>query len=187
MADVRPAVFLDRDGTVIEDPGFLHEAERVTLLAGAAEAVARLRRAGFAVVTVSNQSGIARGLFGLRDYRAVEARLAEELAEHGASLDGSYYCPHHPAYTGPCACRKPGWALFEQAAVDLGLDLARSWWIGDRVRDILPSRQLRGKGVLVETGFGVAERADALALGFPVSASLAGAVNEYVLRYLPDP
>ena len=187
MADRRRAVFLDRDGTLIEDPGFLHEADRVALLPGAADAVARLTQAGFAVVTVSNQSGIARGLFGVRDYRAVEARVAELLARHGAKLDGSYFCPHHPSYTGPCDCRKPGTKLFEQAASDLGLDLERSWWIGDRVRDIVPGRRLRGQSVLVETGFGGAERADALALGFPVAASLAGAVNEHVLRYLPDP
>jgi len=187
MGEGRPAVFLDRDGTLIEDPGFLHEAERVALIPGAADAVARLNRAGFAVVTVSNQSGIARGLFGERDYRAVEARLADLLAERGATLDGSYFCPHHPNYTGPCDCRKPGTALFERAARELGLDLARSWWIGDRVRDVVPGRRLRGQSVLVETGFGGAERADALALGFPVAASLAGAVNEHVLRYLPDP
>jgi D-glycero-D-manno-heptose 1,7-bisphosphate phosphatase len=187
MVECRRAVFLDRDGTLIDDPGFLHEPDRVTLLPGAADAVARLNRAGFAVVTVSNQSGIARGLYGVDDYRAVEDRLAALLAEHGARLDGQFHCPHHPEVTGPCDCRKPGSALFERAAEELALDPAASWWIGDRARDLEPARRFGGQAVLVETGHGPAERAGAAALGYPIVPSIVEAVNEHVLRYLPEP
>lgn len=187
MVERRRAAFLDRDGTLIDDPGFLREPDRVTLLPGAADAVARLNAAGLAAVTVSNQSGIARGLYELDDYLAVEDRLLALLSERGARVDGRYYCPHHPDFTGPCGCRKPGVDLFERAAADLGLDLARSWWIGDRVRDLLPSRHFGGRAVLVETGQGATEREEAISLGFPTVPSIFEAVSEHVLRYLPDP
>ncbi|MGH7673553.1 MAG: D-glycero-alpha-D-manno-heptose-1,7-bisphosphate 7-phosphatase [Gemmatimonadales bacterium] len=147
MADgSRPAVFLDRDGTIVEDPGpgFLHEPAKVRLFPGAGEAIRRLREAGFLVVTVTNQSGIARGLYTAADYEAVQRRLVELLATHGARLDASYFCPHHPQFTGPCDCRKPGTKLFLDAQRELGIDLARSWWVGDRLSDVQPARLLGG-------------------------------------------
>src|SRR5260370_16939506 len=101
------AVFLDRDGTIVEDPGCLHEPGKVRLLPGAGEAIHQLNEAGFLVVTVSNQSGIARGRYTVVDYEAVQRRLAELLASHQARLDGSYFCPHHPDVTGPCDCPNP--------------------------------------------------------------------------------
>jgi len=103
----RRAVFLDRDGTIVEDPppGYLHEPGKVRLLPGAAEAIRRLNTAGFLVVTVSNQSGIARGMYTVAEYAAVQRRLGELLTAHGARLDGAYFCPHHPDLTGPCDCR----------------------------------------------------------------------------------
>src|SRR5216684_8061988 len=130
----RRAVFLDRDGTIVEDPppGYLHDPARVRLLPGAAEGIRQLNSAGFLVVTVSNQSGIARGLYTVADYAAVQRRLAELLEAHGggAHLDGAYFCPHHPRFTGPCECRKPGLKLFRDAAAALDIDLKRSWWVG---------------------------------------------------------
>ncbi|MGH7674454.1 MAG: D-glycero-alpha-D-manno-heptose-1,7-bisphosphate 7-phosphatase, partial [Gemmatimonadales bacterium] len=122
MADGgRPAAFLDRDGTLIEDPGYLHEPGRVRLLPGAAAAVRRLNEAGYLAVTVTNQSGIARGLYDVAEYQAVQRRVVELLLAHGARLDGSWYCPHHPGFTGPSDCRKPGTRLFHEAATELGI------------------------------------------------------------------
>jgi D-glycero-D-manno-heptose 1,7-bisphosphate phosphatase len=151
MAD---AVFLDRDGTIVEDPGFLHEPGKVRLLPGAADAIRQLNQAGFVVVTVSNQSGIARGRYTVADYEAVQRRLTELLASHHARLDASYFCPHHPDVTGPCDCRKPGVKLFQDARTALGIDFTRSWWVGDRLSDVEPARALGGRAILVATGDG---------------------------------
>jgi len=179
MPDGRRAVFLDRDGSIVDDPspGFLHEPGRVRLLPGAAEAIHRLNEAGWLVVTVSNQSGIARGLYDEAAFAAVQRRLGELLAAHGAHLDATYYCPHHPEITGPCECRKPGVKLFRDAQTALGIDLARSYWVGDRLSDVEPARTLGGRGLLVATGHGAAHRAQARALGVPVVPDLAAAVD----------
>ena len=186
MADGRrPAVFLDRDGTIIEDPGFLHEPEKVRLLPGAADAIASLNAAGYLVVTVSNQSGIARGLYQAADYEAVQQRLADLLATHGARIDASYFCPHHPQFPGPCDCRKPGTKLFQDATRDLGLDLARSWWVGDRLTDVKPARGLGGGASLVTTGQGTLHQGQARALSVTVVADLAAAVAEILRVHVP--
>jgi D-glycero-D-manno-heptose 1,7-bisphosphate phosphatase len=179
MADdgARRAVFLDRDGTIVDDPGFLHRAADVRLLPGAAEAVARLNRAGWLVVTASNQSGIARGLYDDAAYHTVQRRLATLLAEHGARLDGAYHCPHHPSVAGPCACRKPATGMFEQAARELGVDLRRSWYVGDRTSDIEPASALGGRGALVLTGLGPDHAARARERHVPVVRDLAAAAD----------
>jgi len=176
------AVFLDRDGTIVDDPapGFLHEAGKVRLLAGAAAAILRLNQAGWLVVTVSNQSGIARRVHTVADYAAVQRRLTELLAAHGARLDGAYFCPHHPQVTGPCECRKPGVKLFRDAQAALGIDFGTSWWVGDRLSDVEPARTLGGRAILVSTGHGAAHRGQARALGVPVVADLAAAVDAIV-------
>jgi len=176
------AVFLDRDGTIVEDPGFLHEPGKVRLLPGAGEAIRRLNDAGWLVVTVSNQSGIARGLYDAAAYTAVQRRLGELLAQHGARLDGAYFCPHHPDVTGPCDCRKPGLRLFRDAAAALDLDLVQSYWVGDRVSDIEPARALGadGHGLLVSTGRGGENAAGARAMGILVVADLAAAAAAIV-------
>ena len=173
----RPAVFLDRDGTLIEDPGYLADPLAMRLLPGAAAAVARLNAAGLPAVVVTNQSGIARGLLTEPQYRATEARLDDLLAQHDAHLAAHYFCPHHPEFTGPCDCRKPGDLLYRRAAAELGLDLARSWWIGDRRRDVTPAAAVGGRAVLVLTGAG-SEEATALQ-GTEVSTApdLASAVD----------
>lgn len=145
----RGAVFFDRDGTLIEDEHYLADPARVRLRPGAAAAVRAVRAAGFAAVVVTNQSGIGRGLFDESAYEAVRARLDAILAEHGAALDASYHCPHAPDATPACTCRKPGPGLFHRAASELGVDLARSAALGDRVRDLAPVVALGGFGVLV--------------------------------------
>jgi D-glycero-D-manno-heptose 1,7-bisphosphate phosphatase len=148
----RSAVFLDRDGTLIEDRHYLRDADAVRLLPGAAEAVRALSAAGLAAVVVTNQSGIARGLLTEDDYRASVRRLDELLGREGARLEASYHCPHLPELSGPCDCRKPGPLLYERAAADLGLDLARSWWVGDRLRDVEAAERFGARGILLRSG-----------------------------------
>ena len=145
----RAAVFLDRDGTIIEDAGYLSDPDRVRLLPGAAEAISRLNQAGLLAVVVTNQSGIARGLFDEAAYEATRRRLDRLLADRGARLDAQYHCPHHPDVTGPCECRKPGLRLYRQAADELGIDLSASWWVGDRLRDVYAATALGGRGILL--------------------------------------
>lgn len=181
------AAFLDRDGTIVEDPGFLHEPGKVRLLPGAAEAIRRLNQDGLLVITVSNQSGIARGRYTVEDYAAVQRRLAELLLAHGAHLDGSYFCPHHPQISGPCSCRKPGTKLFLDAQETLDIDFSRSWWIGDRLSDVQPALALGGHGILVATGEGNLHQGQARALGTMVVADLASAAEEVLRLRVLDP
>jgi histidinol-phosphate phosphatase family protein len=181
-APLRPAVFLDRDGTLIDDEHYLSDPARVRLRPGAARTLARLREAGLALIVVTNQSGIARGMFGEAEYEAVRARLDELLAAGGATLDASYHCPHHPEFGEPCACRKPGIALFQQAASEHALDLARSAFVGDKLRDVTPAARFGALGVLVpspETGFGDIERAREQ---FAVSTTLDAAADRVLAR-----
>lgn len=177
----RPAVFLDRDGTIIEDTGYIRDPERVRLLPGAASAIRRLNQAAVPAIVVTNQSGIARGLLTIEDYDAIVARLTALLAREDAMLDAHYFCPHLPEITGPCECRKPGTLLFRQAAVRFDLDLRRSWWIGDRLRDLEPALVLGGRGILVETGEGARHAAEARERGYAVARDLVEAA-EMVLR-----
>lgn len=158
MADgASPAVFVDRDGTVIEERHYLSDAEEVALVPGAADALRRLGNAGFPVVMVTNQSGIARGYFGDAEYRRVEQEVRSQLARQGVDLLAVYHCPHHPDFTGACDCRKPAPGLFTRAAREHDLDLRRSVYIGDRLRDIEPGLELRGLAILVRTGHGEQE------------------------------
>jgi D-glycero-D-manno-heptose 1,7-bisphosphate phosphatase len=145
----RPAVFLDRDGTIIEDVGYLRSPDQVRLLPGAAGAVRRLNERGLLALVVSNQSGIARGLLTEEDYHRSERRLDELLASSGAHVDGYYFCPHLPEVSGDCECRKPGTLLYHQAAQRFDIDLRRSWWVGDRARDVLPAAKFGARGILV--------------------------------------
>ena len=169
----RRAAFLDRDGTIIEDVGYLRDSAEVCLLPRAGEAIARLKKNNFVVVLVTNQSGIARGHLTTDEYRTTESRLDALLAEQGASLDAQYFCPHLPELTGPCECRKPGTLLYRQAAERFGIDLSRSWWIGDRLRDVLPAKTLGGQGILL----GTVEPDDAEGARFRRARDLAAAVD----------
>jgi D-glycero-D-manno-heptose 1,7-bisphosphate phosphatase len=177
---LRPAAFLDRDGTLVEDPGFQRDPAAVRLLPGATEAVARLNAAGLVVVVVTNQSGIARGFISLSEYAEVEARIAALAEAQGARIDATYHCPHYPAIGGPCECRKPGTLLYRRAADELRLDLAGSWGVGDRVSDLEPVRALGGRAALVRTGTGREHEAEATAAGFPVVDDL-GAAADWIL------
>ncbi len=129
------AIFLDRDGTVIEECGYLRDPERVSLLPGAAEALAALAAEGWKLIVVSNQSGVGRGLISPRQMEEVQERFRAVMQQHGIPIAGTYLCTHTPE--DQCRCRKPSPFLLERAAEEHGLDLAASWMIGDREGDIL--------------------------------------------------
>ena len=159
MKTTKPAVFLDRDGVVIEDSHYLGKPEQVRLIPGSAEAIASLNRAGWPVVIVSNQSGVARGKFSEADVHRVHAHLAELLHGYGAKIDAFHFCPHHPeaelaAFRIECACRKPRAGMLVRAAAELRLDLRASWMIGDRVTDLEAGSKVGCRTVLVRTGYG---------------------------------
>jgi histidinol-phosphate phosphatase family protein len=145
----RPAAFLDRDGTIIEDMDYISRPEDVRLLSGAADAIRSLNGAGVPVIVVSNQSGIGRGYFDYDAFERVQTRIEELLRAEGARLDATYICPHAPSDPLACSCRKPGVGLFQRAAAEHDLDLPASWYVGDRWRDVEPALTLHGRGFLV--------------------------------------
>ena len=154
-----PAVFLDRDGTINEQMGYVNHLCRFQLLAGAAKAIKRLNDAAIPVVVISNQSGLARGYFPEELLIAVHDKMNNLLAEKGAHVDGIYYCPHHPEakeerFRETCNCRKPEPGLVLQAAREMNLDPARSFVVGDRWSDIKTAANCGAKSVLVRTGYG---------------------------------
>lgn len=156
------AVFLDRDGTINEEVGYVNHLERFYLLPGVAEAIRLLNQNGLKVIVVTNQSGVARGYFPESFIHRVHQKMEECLKEEGAHLDGIYYCPHHPdagepPYRQRCRCRKPETGLIEEAVKDLGIDCSRSYMVGDRGADIEFGRKIGAKTILVLTGYGKGE------------------------------
>lgn len=153
------AVFLDRDGTIIADRRFLHRIEQVDLLPGAVEALRTLEGMGFALIVVSNQSGVARGKFSEMDVRTVNEYLQTILAEQGIHLNGMFHCPHHPegdvpAYAIMCACRKPGTGMAEQAEGVTGpIDYAHSWSLGDKPTDVEFGQNLGTRTALIRSEY----------------------------------
>jgi heptosyltransferase-2 len=155
-----PAAFLDRDGTIIEDLGYLGDPERIEFIPGAQEALRALRASGYRLIVVTNQAGVARGLITEADVRRVNARLQELLTKDGVPVDGIYYCPHHPdagpsEYRQVCASRKPGPGMIDRATQDFALDLGRSVIIGDHSSDAEVARHFPGmQSIMVLTGHG---------------------------------
>jgi D-glycero-D-manno-heptose 1,7-bisphosphate phosphatase len=152
-----PAVFLDKDGTLIDDVPYNVDPRRIELAQGAAEGAAMLSEAGYALVVVSNQSGVARGIFTEDALTAVEHRIRELLANFDVPLAGFYYCPHHPLgsiprYAAQCSCRKPQPGMILQAAKELRLDLAESWLIGDILDDVEAGHRAGCRTVLIDNG-----------------------------------
>ncbi|MDI3342039.1 MAG: HAD family hydrolase [Sphaerobacter sp.] len=161
------AIFLDRDGTLVHRRHYPSRPEHLRLYAGVTPALRRLQAAGFRLVVVTNQSGLARGYFTEDDLRRMHDHLAAELARGGVRLDGIYHCPHHPDGVVPalarrCACRKPAPGMLHRAARELGLDLGRSWLVGDILDDVEAGRRAGCRTVLVDLGTealpGAAER-----------------------------
>jgi D-glycero-D-manno-heptose 1,7-bisphosphate phosphatase len=151
----QPAVFLDRDGTLNEEMGYINHLSRFRLLPQTVTAIRRLNEAGLKAVVITNQSGAARGYFPAALVDEVHAHLKKLLAAGGAHLDGIYTCRHHPE--AGCDCRKPRPTLIQQAARDLDLDLAHSYAVGDRYKDIETAANAGVKGILVLTGYGRGE------------------------------
>ena len=141
------AAFLDRDGTIVADKHYLADPAGLELLPNAVEGLRELRNLGARLVVVTNQSGVGRGYFAAEAVERMHARLRELLAAHGIELDGVYVCPHAP--DDGCACRKPGSALFERAAADLGLDLGASFMVGDTDVDVEAGRRIGATPILV--------------------------------------
>lgn len=159
---LRPAVFIDRDGTLTEEVGYVNHPARLRLLPRAAEAIRRLNEAGIAAVVATNQAGLARGYFSSEVLEAVNDELVRQLKESGAHLDGIYVCPHHPTEGEPpfravCDCRKPKPGLLLRAAADLDLDLRASTVVGDKASDLAVAPAVGALSVLVLTGYGLGE------------------------------
>lgn len=153
------AVFIDRDGTLFKEVGYINHLSRVELLPRSAEAVRNLNEAGLKAVVVTNQAGVARGYFPESLVEAVHRKMHRLLAQEGARLDGVYYCPHHPEgldsrYRRTCSCRKPAPGMLERASRELGIDLSRSYVVGDKITDIEMAHRVGARGVLVLTGYG---------------------------------
>ena len=188
---MRPAVFLDRDGTLIEERGYLSRLEEISLFEDAPDALRLLRDAGFALVLVTNQAGVARGLFDEAFVQEAHRHLAGLLANEGIVLDGYYYCPHHPdgvvpAYTRTCRCRKPGPGMVEQAAADLDIAVDASFVVGDKWLDVELARNAGARGLLVRTGYGAGVEDEVPETATPIAIvdTLLDAAHE-ILRLSP--
>jgi D-glycero-D-manno-heptose 1,7-bisphosphate phosphatase len=159
---LRPAIFMDRDGTLAHEVGYVNDVSRFRLFPWSIEAVRLANRSGYAAVMVTNQAGVARGYFPETAIQEVHAALGAAFAEGAAHLDGVYYCPHHPQageppYRQDCDCRKPRPGLLTRAATDLGLALERSWVVGDRLGDLQVAWAVGARGAMVKTGYGRGE------------------------------
>lgn len=160
----RPAVFLDRDGTIIEDVGYLNRPDQIALFPWSVDAIRALNRAGLPVVVVTNQSAVARGVLTEPALGEIHRQLAETLSAGGATVDAYYYCPHHPRglvpeYAVACDCRKPASGMIDRAARDLGLDPRRSFVVGDKWVDVGLARAVGARAILVRSGYGAGEEA----------------------------
>ena len=162
MTTKRPAVFLDRDGTINVDAGYIDRLERLELYPFAIDAIRLFRRAGYLVVVITNQAGVAQGLYG-EDFVETTAQFIADQAKLGdTQIDGHYHCPHSPdavvdRYRVDCECRKPKAGMARRAAEELGIDLSRSVVIGDRWRDLAVARAVGARGIMVKTGYGATE------------------------------
>jgi D-glycero-D-manno-heptose 1,7-bisphosphate phosphatase len=169
----RPALFLDRDGAVVDETGYLHRVEDIRVIAGAAKVIAAANQQSVPVIMVTNQSGIGRGYYGWPEFASVQAKIAALLAAQGATIDAVYACAHHPEAEGALAhpnhpARKPNPGMLLQAGSDLALDLKSSWLVGDKADDIEAGKRAGIAGALqVATGYGDAERQLAARLSSP--------------------
>jgi D-glycero-D-manno-heptose 1,7-bisphosphate phosphatase len=158
----KPAVFIDRDGTINEQMGYINHVSRFHLLSGAAEGIGLLNRSGCLAIVVSNQSGVARGYFPIDLVERVHEHMQGLLEKENAFLDGVFFCPHYergsvPEYSVACECRKPGTGLIGSACRMFDIDLDRSYVVGDRLSDVEMARRSNLRGILVKTGYGRGE------------------------------
>jgi D-glycero-D-manno-heptose 1,7-bisphosphate phosphatase len=158
----KPAVFIDRDGTINEQLGYINHLSRFVILPGVSEAVRLLNKNNWWAIIVSNQGGVARGYYPVALVEEIHAFLKSSLKEQGATIDGIFFCPHHPAgilpeYSSECDCRKPETGLIDRAREVFDIDMSSSYVVGDRHVDIELAYRLNLKGVLVKTGYGLGE------------------------------
>jgi D-glycero-D-manno-heptose 1,7-bisphosphate phosphatase len=155
------AVFLDRDGTINIEKGYVHCIDQWEWIPGAVDAIVALKKAGFLVIIVTNQAGIARGYYNETDMANLHAWINDELKPHGAVIDGFYHCPHHPEFgtIRECECRKPMPGMIFEASREFDIDLGRSWLVGDKVSDIQAGLAAGVQSILVLTGYGKQDRA----------------------------
>jgi len=154
------AVFLDRDGTLNVEKGYVHRIDDWEWIPGAIESILSLKKLGFLVVVVTNQAGIARGYYSESDMHKLHEHINQELKKHSTCIDAFYHCPHHAEFgkIRDCECRKPLPGMIEQAKSDLDIDLTHSWLIGDKISDIQAGMAAGVKSILVQTGYGHKER-----------------------------
>lgn len=179
---LKRAVFLDRDGTINEECSYLFRVQDCRFIPGAIEAIALLNRAGFTVVVVTNQSGIARGYYTEADLEILHDYMDRTMVSAGGKVSGWYYCPHHPDYpvgAPACDCRKPLPGLLQIAAEDLGIDLGRSWMVGDKIADIEAGYAAGCRSILVRTGYGGSEAVSA-PRGVTIVADLLAAAEHII-------
>ncbi len=158
---MRRAVFLDRDGTLIREVGYLSRVEELEVLPGVAEALKRLGEAGYLRLVVSNQSGVARGYFDEATVERLNDALRDRLRAAGADVEDFAWCPHHPDHDKACACRKPEPGLLKELAARHGVDLKASWMVGDKAVDVAAGKNAGCRAALVRTGYGAAEEGEA--------------------------
>ncbi len=156
------AVFLDRDGTINEEMGYINHLSRFRIFPFTAKAIALLRENGYKIIVVTNQAGVARGYFTEEQVREVHLFLQNRLSKENAQIDKIYYCPHHPTegngkYKKTCVCRKPNTGMISKAVEDFDIDLSRSYMIGDRYKDVLFAHKVGLKSIMVLTGYGKGE------------------------------
>lgn len=180
------AVFLDRDGTIVEDTGYLHEREKVRFFPGVEKAIALLNSRGFKVIVVTNQAGVARGYYTEETVLDLNRHIQESLAAWGASIDSFYYCPHHiegvvEKYKIACQCRKPNTGMIEQAVRDFGIDLAASFLIGDQLSDIEAGHRAGCRTVLLGGADDKPGTSEARTLASHIAVDLYAAVD-WLLR-----
>lgn len=155
MSDGRnPVIFLDRDGTIHVDKGYLYKKEEVEYLDGVVQALSKLCTMGYLLIIVTNQSGIARGYYTEQDFLGLDTWMRRDLEKRGVIISRTYYCPHYPKgivarYAKKCTCRKPGTGLFWQAQAEFEIDMGRSYAVGDRMRDLMICRESGVKGILL--------------------------------------
>ena len=158
----KPAIFIDRDGTVNEQMGYINHLDRFRILPGVPEAIKLINKNNFLAIIVTNQSGIARGYFPISLVYDIHSYLKESVARYGAYIDGIFFCPHYPRgkvseYTKECGCRKPGTGLINQACESFDIDMSRSYVIGDHYTDLELANRCNIKGIMVKTGYGLGE------------------------------
>ena len=176
---MKPAVFLDRDGVLTEEKGFLHNADEMVVCGFAKDCIEKLHKAGYLAIVITNQSGVARGYFTEDELRKMNTRLME-----ATGVDAVYYCPHHPdgkieQYRKVCSCRKPETGLIDRACKDFEIDLSRSFFIGDRECDIKTGQNAGIKTILVRTGYGLEEEKKDLYSDY-IADDLRDAVNKII-------